>query len=81
MSNGRDAELIAVGWDRRFEVDRRRVDELSEMYVNLGYEVTTRELVPEDKGPQCAGCAVVACQQNVVIYTRVSNLEVAQRDN
>jgi len=70
MSSHRDIELMAAGWDRRFEADVTRVNELVEMYTGLGFEVTTSDLAPEEIGPQCAGCAVVACQKYVVIFTR-----------
>ncbi|NNN18886.1 MAG: hypothetical protein HKL84_03415 [Acidimicrobiaceae bacterium] len=81
MSSHRDIELMAAGWDRRFEADVTRVNELVQMYTDLGYEVTTSDLIPEDIGPQCAGCAVVACQKYVVIYTRAHHAEVAQNGN
>ncbi len=78
MSSHRDIELMAAGWDRRFEADVTRVNELVEMYADLGYEVTTSDLAPEEIGPQCAGCAVVACQKYVVIFTRSRTSEAAQ---
>ncbi len=78
MSVHRDIELMAAGWDRRFEADISRVDELVEMYTELGYEVTTSEIVPDDFGADCAGCAIAeSCKRYVVIYTRTPMAGVA----
>jgi len=63
-------ELEAAGWERRVEAEARRASELVDLYSDLGYEVTTRRILPEEIGPECAGCAIVVCQQYVVIYTR-----------
>jgi len=63
-------ELEAAGWERRFEADATRASELVELYSDLGYEVTTRKIVPQEIVPECAGCAIVACQRYVVVYTR-----------
>jgi hypothetical protein len=63
-------ELEAEGWQRRFEADTTRARELVELYDDLGYEVTTRQIVPAEIDPECAGCAIVACQRYVALYTR-----------
>jgi hypothetical protein len=63
-------ELEAAGWQRRFETDVSRARELVDLYSELSYEVTTCAIEPEEIGPECAGCAVVACQRYVAIYTR-----------
>ena len=82
MSTLRDIELMAAGWDRRFEADVTRVNELVDMYTEMGYEVATSEIVPEDFGPQCAGCAIAAsCNRYVVIYTRTPLAKVAENVN
>ncbi|TAN22390.1 MAG: hypothetical protein EPN30_08950 [Actinomycetota bacterium] len=82
MSRHRDIELMAAGWDRRFEADVSRVNELVEMYTEMGYEVTTSEIVPDDFGPDCAGCAIAAsCNRYVVIYTRTPIAKVAENAN
>lgn len=71
MASLQHVELEAAGWQRRFEVDGTRAAELVDLYSELSYEVTTRPIGPEEIGPDCAGCAVVACQRNVAVYTRV----------
>jgi hypothetical protein len=64
-------ELEAAGWQRRFEADATRAAELVDLYSELSYEVTTAPIVPEEFGPDCAGCAIVAsCQRYVAVYTR-----------
>jgi hypothetical protein len=63
-------ELEAAGWQRRFEAEIIRARELGDLYAELGYEVTTRNIAPEEIGPDCAGCAIVACQRYVALYTR-----------
>jgi hypothetical protein len=64
-------ELEAAGWQRRFEADASRARELVELYSQLSYEVTTCSIEPDEFGPQCGGCAIVAsCQRYVAVYTR-----------
>lgn len=70
MTSQQHIELEAAGWERRFEADATRASELVELYSDLGYEVTTRRIAPEEIGPECAGCAIAACQRYVVVYTR-----------
>ena len=64
------SDLESTGWERRFEVDAARASELVKLYSDVGYEVTTRRIKPEEIGPECAGCAIAACQRHVVVYTR-----------
>jgi hypothetical protein len=64
-------ELEAAGWQRRFEADVTRAAELVDLYSELSYEVTTAPIEPEEFGPDCTGCAIVAsCQRYVAVYTR-----------
>lgn len=63
-------ELEAAGWQRRFEADAARVDEVVELYTSLGCEVTTRALAPKSFAPECASCALTACSRYVEVYTR-----------
>ena len=72
MTSQQHIELEAAGWERRFEADTTRANELIELYSDLGYEVTTRRIVAQEIDPECAGCAIVTCQRNVVVYTRRS---------
>ena len=63
-------DLEAAGWERRFEANDTRARELVDLYSELGFEVTTCSIEPEEIGPECAGCSVVACQQYVAVYTK-----------
>ncbi|MDA8072709.1 MAG: hypothetical protein M0Z40_07825 [Actinomycetota bacterium] len=63
-------DVHAARWERRFEVDAARVDELVELYTSLGYEVRTRAVAPQAFGPQCASCALSACSASVELSTR-----------
>ncbi len=63
-------DLQAAGWERRFDVDSARVEEIEELYRSAGYEVHVRALAPESFGPECAGCALGACSRYVELYTR-----------
>jgi hypothetical protein len=70
VSTPQRLELEAAGWQRRFEAEATRAGELVDLYSELSYEVTTRPVVPEEIGADCAGCAVVACRRYVAVYTR-----------
>ena len=66
----RGPELTPDGWTRRNLVAPDRIDELRELYESLDYEVRVESLSRTDFGPGCEGCARVACQSYVLIYTR-----------
>ncbi|HEY8883488.1 MAG TPA: hypothetical protein VIM47_08830 [Dermatophilaceae bacterium] len=70
-----DLALETEGWQRRFEADATRTGELVDLYSDLGYEVTTRKIAPQEIGPQCAGCAIVACERYVALFTRRPDAE------
>ncbi|MDA8290759.1 MAG: hypothetical protein M0Z33_03640 [Actinomycetota bacterium] len=63
-------DLEAAGWVRRFEADTARLEEVVELYISLGCEVTIRALEPQSFAPECAGCALTACARYVEVYTR-----------
>ena len=65
-----DLELAAAGWQRRHTADAARAAESIALYESLGFEVTTRALARRDFATPCAACADVACQSQVLIYTR-----------
>jgi len=72
VGSAQHLELETAGWQRRFEADANRAAELVDLYCEMGYEVTTRAIAPQEIGPECAGCAIVACQRYVALYTRRS---------
>ncbi|MHB8244977.1 MAG: hypothetical protein ACYDGN_06410 [Acidimicrobiales bacterium] len=68
--NQPDADPESSCWERRFEADVTRLEELIELYTSLGYEVRTEDLVPAAFAPECEGCALGACRSYVALYTR-----------
>jgi hypothetical protein len=73
-----DAKLLAEGWVRRNVTDPSRVEELTEMYMMLGYEIFTRELTKDDFGAVCAQCTDDVCGVYVLIYTRKPKADESQ---
>ena len=69
-SSQQHLELETTGWQRRFDADAGRAAELVDLYCEMGYEVTTLAIAPQEIGPECAGCAIVVCQRYVALYTR-----------
>ena len=65
-----DPALLAEGWERRTMVEPARVQEFTELYESLGFEVRVQDLTKENFGSNCAGCAASACNSYVLIYTR-----------
>ena len=63
-------QLLADGWVRRNVTDPTRVEELTELYDMLGFEVLAQKLTPDDFGPACALCTEDVCGVYVLIYTR-----------
>ena len=65
-----DPALLAAGWERRTMVEPARIEEFTELYVSLGFQVKVQELTQENFGSSCEGCAESACSSYVLIYTR-----------
>ena len=65
-----DPALLAAGWERRFVADGARAEELALLYQELGYEVQSRPIRPEQIGGSCAGCRTAILAAFRMIYTR-----------
>ena len=65
-----DPALLAAGWERRFVADGQRADELARLYHEMGYEVLTRRILPEQIGGECEGCRTLILAGFQMIYTR-----------
>jgi hypothetical protein len=63
-------ERVAAGWERRFMADSARLAEFVELYTQLGFEVETEPVQPDEIGPDCEGCRLLMCRQFVTLYTR-----------
>ena len=65
-----DPARIAVGWERRFVIEKARAADLVELYERAGFEVATDPVPPELVADECTDCRVVGQLQFVQIYTR-----------
>lgn len=65
-----DPQRVADGWERRFVTDAHRADEVIALYESLGFEVCADPLRPDELGPGCDDCALVAVLRFRTIYTR-----------
>jgi len=65
-----DPELVAQGWERRFMADPIRAREAIHLYTELGYEVCTKTIKPEELSTVCGNCRLAVCRAYVTIYTR-----------
>lgn len=66
-------------WQRRFETDSARVDELRVLYMELGLEVMVQTPEFTELGSQCSECVVASCGRCVVVFTRDRAREQAER--
>lgn len=65
-----DPALVAAGWERRFTADLRRVEEVIELYSQLGYEVRAVPVPAEEFQDDCTDCHSVIASEFRTIYTR-----------
>jgi hypothetical protein len=65
-----DPALVAQGWERRFTADAQRAKEAIELYEQLGYEVRTEPMRPEELDDDCEDCGTVVAFHFLAIYTR-----------
>ena len=64
-----EAELFAEGWTRRFVGGPPRLQEMIQMYQELGFEVWLEPQATEEFEDECADCTL-ALMLFRVIYTR-----------
>jgi hypothetical protein len=67
----RDLMLALEGWRRRFVGASPRLDEMIELYRELGHDVRVEELTEHDLAAGCAGCRV-ALSFFRIVYTRLN---------
>ncbi len=70
LNSSPDPKLTAQGWQRRFMVGPDRVEETTQLYKELGFEVLNEAVKPTEFNEMCAGCQTLACEEYVIIYTR-----------
>jgi len=61
--------LLAEGWEARFLADGPRVEEVTELYAQLGYEVRTETVQPQELQDDCEPCRLHSSTFRM-IYTR-----------
>lgn len=64
-----DPALVAEGWERRFTAGAQRVQEVTELYSQLGYEVRA-EPMPSERAKDCEDCHSLIISKFKTIYTR-----------
>jgi hypothetical protein len=65
-----DRARIAEGWERRFVADRMRVDEVVQVYRELGFEVVADPVASESLESYCRDCRLLVQCDYRAIYTR-----------
>ncbi|HEX7078160.1 MAG TPA: hypothetical protein VF363_07055 [Candidatus Eisenbacteria bacterium] len=65
-----DPARIADGWERRFVVEARRVEEYVRLYESAGFEVAADPVRADQAEEACGDCRVVLALQFRVVYTR-----------
>jgi hypothetical protein len=65
-----DPARVAAGWERRFIADASRVQEMTKLYTELGFEVVADPLVPQQLAGECEDCRLLAQLEFKMIYTR-----------
>ncbi|MHA2225014.1 MAG: hypothetical protein ACXAC8_07405 [Candidatus Hodarchaeales archaeon] len=67
--NKKNSQLEKKGWERKFTIEKHRVEEYKELYESLDQEVLVESVIPgEMEG--CAECFKADCNKFRVIYTR-----------
>jgi len=65
-----DPDRIAAGWERRFVADASRVEEMTNLYRKLGFEVVADPILPQLFEGDCEDCQLLVYLQFRMIYTR-----------
>lgn len=65
-----DPTLVAEGWERRFTADVQRIQEVSGLYSQLGYEVRAEPVHSEELKDGCDDCQSLIISRFKTIYTR-----------
>jgi len=65
-----DPARIAAGWTPRFAVGLDRLDEVTRLYRELGFDVVSDPVRPEDAEDDCRDCRLLALARFRFIYTR-----------
>lgn len=75
-----DPARIAEGWTPRFAAGPDRIDEMIQLYRELGFEVVADPVRPEDAEDDCRDCRLLALARFRFIYTRPAVLDAKKPD-
>jgi hypothetical protein len=67
----REAELAADGWERRFAVLPPRLEEMSDLYRALGYEVRLEPVERGELPAECGDCPAAMVLARVIYIRRL----------
>lgn len=65
-----DPSLVNKGWEFRFVTDGSRVQEMTDLYRELGFEVRAEPLETVSLAEECEACQLTILLQFKAIYTR-----------
>ncbi len=65
-----DPGLVAEGWQRRFTADEQRIQEVVELYKELGYEVRMEPVTTGELQDDCHECQASSSLRLFTVYTR-----------
>lgn len=71
-----DRARLAAGWERRFVVEARRVEEYVQLYESAGFEVAVDPVSPEQVEEECGDCRLLLALEFRTIYTRNKPAEI-----
>jgi len=57
-------------WEKRNIIEKERVDEIIELYRNIGFEVMVKDFEPDREDEDCNECMKHEPEKYKVIYTR-----------
>lgn len=65
-----DPALIEQGWEYRFVASGQRLEEVEQLYAELGFEVTAESIPPESFPEGCDDCQLILMLNFKAVYTR-----------
>lgn len=65
-----DPALIEQGWEYRFVASGQRLEEVEQLYAELGFEVRAESIPPESFPEGCEDCQLILMLNFKAVYTR-----------
>ncbi|RKY85695.1 hypothetical protein DRQ09_06930 [candidate division KSB1 bacterium] len=57
-------------WEKRNIIEKERVNELVELYRDIGFEVMVKDFNPDDFDGECSECMKIHPEKYKIIYTK-----------